>query len=213
MLYFGFIPIAFDVNGNFKTHRLSRMWLKKLDYTIKNEHYVLSGQTPQGNPYEAHYDKKGQFLFVTVESWAKANVVAKPFFSAFISYVKKTVTAGGQELIRKRDYRVNQSKNRSKWPEDLEKRELSKYSPLYLPQEVSRALTQQGFMCKPYEITVTALNENLTSQLNKDDIAGELRIANKNDDVPIYELENPKNFICLPLPQVHRIFWRDLHLY
>ena len=210
MLYFGFLPIAFDANGNFKTHRLSKFWLQKLGYTQKDERYVLSGQTPQGDSYEAFFTQAGHFLFVRIDSWSRAVSNQDPWFEAYLSRTTRTITAGGAELTEEKSYQINEChKKLEVWPKDFD----PKSCPLFLllwDKEVSDALKKQGFNYEPNEIIVKVLKEVSTSQLGPKNLFREIRLPGKEKEF-FSKHENPEKDIY-SIQQEHNEFWKDLHV-
>ncbi len=215
MLYVGLQPIAFDASGDFKTHRLSRMWLKKLGYTLQDNRYVLSGHTPQGDSFEAFYAKTGEFLFVRTDFWSKAISNQDPWLEIYLSHITRTVTAGGQEYLIEKNYQINEARDKNlswqqnvEWPKDPESLMFSQAS---LQQEISDALKQQGLNFEASEIVVKLLKETRMSQLAPDDVATEIRTAN-NDGVLLYEHEDIEKNIFFKMPKVHHEFWKALHV-
>lgn len=209
MLYFGLLPIAFDANGDFKTHCLSKFWLTKLEHTIKNERYVLFGQTPQGDSFEAFFNQAGKFLFVRIDSWSRPVSNQDPWFEVYLSRVTRTITAGGEELKEERNYQVNERTTKvPAWPEDFDWSQISSCPE----KDVSEALKKQGFFYEPNEIVVQVLKETRSSQLGPKNLFREIRVQDKEPELfsKHEDTEEDPEKDIYSIQQEHKEFWKKL---
>lgn len=202
MIYFNLRPITFDENGRFKkAHRLSAFWLKKYDYEIQKNRYVLKGKTLLDDFFEAYFDQQGKFLFITIKNWSHVARKRTPHLELHFSHLTQTLMADGQKFLEEKNYQVI--------PCDEKNASFPDSSTYILRKELSEALKHKDFIYDPEKIIAKILKVTRTSVLSPDKIAIEVQIPNEDGHL-FYQKSDPEKNIYFIMPEEHTEFWKDV---